>query len=135
MAQSTPETSAAPLTIVSTYALIGSAAEFSDAIKRLAAKVEAEGETGVLSYRFYVSEAETTARAVIDYASPAAWIGHHEIAMDWPEMAALHRVARLDEVIFLGPYTPEIGAWLAKSSLTAKVHHGFNVAAGFSRRS
>ncbi|MDK1494791.1 hypothetical protein QN219_33340, partial [Sinorhizobium sp. 7-81] len=30
-----------------------------------------------------------TARGVIDYKDPDAWIGHHDIAMNWPESSAL----------------------------------------------
>ena len=46
----------AGLTILNTYTLRGSEADFKTAITALAARVEAEGEPGVLSYRFFVSE-------------------------------------------------------------------------------
>lgn len=121
------------LTVLNLYRLKASAASFTAATTALASRVEREGERGVLSYRFWVNEAEGTARAVIDYATPQAWIGHHDISMDWPEMKALHAVARLEDVTFLGPLTPEIRAWLAGSSLTAAVHDGFAPAAGFRR--
>jgi hypothetical protein len=121
------------LTVLNLYRLKSSAEAFTAAITALAARVEREGERGVLSYRFWVNEAEGTARAVIDYATPQAWIGHHDISMGWPEMKALHAVAGLEDVTFLGPLTPEIRAWLSGSSLTAKVHDGFASAAGFRR--
>ncbi len=123
----------AALTALNTYAIIGTAGAFTTAIERLAARVEAEGHPGILSYRFFVNETEATARAVIDYHDPAAWIGHHDIAMDWPEMKALHAAARLTDVTFLGPITPEIEAWLGNSTLTARVRHGNRFAAGFQR--
>ncbi len=119
------------LTILNHYRLTESPEAFTAAIAALATRVEAEGERGVLSYRFFVSA--ETARAVVDYATPEAWIGHHEIAMAWPEMQALHRVARLSEVVFLGPMTEEIRAWLAASGLQARVESGFVAAAGFHR--
>jgi len=121
------------LTVLNLYRLKGSAVAFTDAITALASRVEREGERGLLSYRFWVNEADGTARAVIDYATPRAWIGHHDISMSWPEMKALHAVAGLEHVTFLGPLTPEIRAWLAGSGLTATVHDGFAPAAGFRR--
>jgi hypothetical protein len=121
------------LTVLNLYRLKASAKAFTDAIAALASRVEREGEQGVLSYRFWVNEADGTARAAIDYAMPQAWIGHHDISMGWPEMKMLHAVAELEEVTFLGPLTPEIRAWLAGSSLTAKLRDGFAPAAGFRR--
>jgi hypothetical protein len=124
---------ASQLTVLNQYRLTGSAVAFTGAITALAGRVEREGERGLLSYRFWVNEAEGTARAVIDYATPQSWIGHHEISMSWPEMKALHAVARLEDVTFLGPLTPDIRAWLAGSSLTATLNEGFTAAAGFRR--
>ncbi|HEV7305974.1 hypothetical protein [Ensifer sp.] len=69
----------------------------------MANRVAAEGDPGVLSYRFFVNGSEGSARGVIDYSSPAAWIGHHDTAMGWPEMTALHVVVVLSEVVFLAP--------------------------------
>ncbi len=123
----------AGLTILNTYTLRGSVADFKTAITALAARVEAEGERGVLSYWFFVSADAGLARAVIDYATPKAWIGHHDISMTWPEMTALHGVAALSHVTFLGPITPEIRAWLDRSGLKAQVETGYVASAGFCR--
>ena len=120
------------LTVLNRYRLKGSVPEFTAAITALVARVEREGEPGILSYRFWVSD-DGAARAVIDYATPQAWIGHHDIAMPWPEMKALHSVAALEEAVFLGPLTAEIRDWLAGSSLTAAIRDGFALAAGFHR--
>jgi hypothetical protein len=124
---------ARPLTVLILYRLKGSTSDFRAAITALVGRVEREGDRGVLSYRFWVNEADRTARAVIDYSTPSAWVGHHEIAMPWPEMTALHAVAALEEVTFLGPLAPEISNWLASSSLSATVYNGFEAAAGFRR--
>lgn len=121
------------LTVLNFYRLTGSADQFRRAITALAARVESEGEGGVLSYRFWVNEADGTGRAVIDYATPEAWIGHHETSMPWPEMKALHAVAGLEDVIFLGPLTAEVRVWIAGSGLRAMVHDGYETAAGFRR--
>jgi hypothetical protein len=121
------------LTILNTYTLRGSADDFTRAITALAARVEAEGERGLLSYRFFVNSEAGLARAVIDYATPEAWTRHHDIAMDWPEMKALHGVAALSRVTFLGPMTDEIRAWLDRSGLKAEVESGYVAAAGFRR--
>jgi hypothetical protein len=123
----------AALTIPNTYLLRGTADEFAAAVNALSERVEAEGERGVLSYRFFVSAGAGMARAVIAYADGAAWIGHHEIVMSWPEMKALHQVAELSEVTFLGPVSEEIRLWLSRSGLRAKVEAGYVAAAGFHR--
>jgi hypothetical protein len=120
------------LTILNLYRLTGTVEDFNAAIKRLAARVSDQGHPGVLSYRFFVNGAEKTARAVIDYEDSAAWIGHHDIAMAWPEMAGLHAVASLSEVTFLGPLTPDIQSWIDNSKLTARIHHGNSLSLAFS---
>lgn len=125
--------SATTLTVLNRYTLRQTPADFCAAISALAERVQAEGHAGVISYRFYVNEAEGQARAVVDYADAAAWIGHHKIAMDWPEMTALHGAAALEEITFLGIVTPEIKDWLQDSTLTARVSDGYSFAAGFQR--
>jgi hypothetical protein len=126
-------TDAGHLTILNVYRLTGSADAFREAIGRLADRVEREGHPGVRGYRFFVNDDDGVARAVIDYDGPDAWLGHHDIAMGWPEMAALHGVATLSEITFLGPLTPEIEAWIASSTLTARISGGYRFASGFQR--
>jgi hypothetical protein len=121
------------LTILNHYTLSGSPPAFAEAISRLCTRVRDEGHPGVLSYRFFVNAQDSTARAVIDYENAAAWIGHHDIAMPWPEMQAMQAVATLDEVVFLGELTPEIAAWIAGSALKARIRQGNSFAAGFRR--
>ncbi len=121
------------LTAFNLYRLTGSADDFRTATRALADRVEAEGHSGVLSYRFFADAQAAIGTAVVDYADTAAWIGHHDIAMGWPEMQAMHRVARLEEVTFLGDVAPEIRDWIAASGLTATLRTGFAVAAGFVR--
>ncbi|WP_331375197.1 hypothetical protein [Sinorhizobium chiapasense] len=123
------------LTILNLYELRGAPEAFEIAVSALATRVEAEGHPGVLSYRFFVNASERTARGVIDYKDPDAWIGHHDIAMNWPEMTALHAAATLAEVIFLGRLTSEIQAWIESSALTARVRAGNIFAGGFQRLS
>lgn len=121
------------LIVINLYELIKAPEDFTQAIRALATRVEAEGDPGVLAYRFFVDAAERTARGVVEYQDPDAWIGHHDIAMAWPEMTALHSVARLAEVVFLGPLTPEIRAWIDGSTLTARIRSGNSFAGGFRR--
>jgi hypothetical protein len=121
------------LIVLNLYTLKGTAEQFRAAIELLADRVLREGHPGIQSYLFYVNSDERSARAVIDYENAAAWIGHHEIAMAWPEMRGLHSVATLSEVTFLGQMTPEIKAWIDRSSLTAKLNTGNQFAAGFRR--
>jgi len=82
-------------------------------IRRFVQQSQAEGERDVQSNRFCIGT--STARVVINNTGPAAWNGQHAISMDWPEIAALDRVARLIDVTLLGPVTPEIVKWLANS--------------------
>ena len=123
----------AGLTVLNRYRLTGSEAAFGAAIRALAARVEAEGARGVLGYRFFANGPKGAARAVIDYADSAAWVAHHRIAMDWPQMQALHEVAALEEIVFLGAPDPEVWQWLEGSPLRDKVVSGFEPVAGFVR--
>ena len=125
--------SKAHLIVLNLYTLKGTAAGFRAAIEVLADRVRREGHSGVRSYQFYVNTDANSARAVIDYENAAAWIGHHDIAMAWPEMKGLHAVAALSEVTFLGEMTPEIKSWIDRSTLTAKLNVGNEFAAGFRR--
>ena len=122
-----------PLTVLNLYTLTGDPGAARSAFAALAARVEREGHPGIRSYRFFVHDTDPTARAVIDYSCPSAWLGHHDLAMVWPEMRALHGLARLAEATFLGPFTPEMQAWLAKSGLSARLVTGFDPAGGFRR--
>ncbi|MGY3437732.1 MULTISPECIES: hypothetical protein [unclassified Marinovum] len=122
------------LTILNTYALTGSADAFRSAISALAERVEREGHHGVQAYRFFVNEAAGTARAVIEFDSSEAWVGHRDKAMDWPEYSALNAVAELEEVTFLGTLSLEISDWMKASGLTADIRAGFEYAAGFHRQ-
>lgn len=121
------------LTVLNLYRLNGPSAGFRQAIRPLVDRVQAEGARGILSYRFFVDEAQGLARGVIDYAGPQAWIDHHDISMGWPEMQGLHRAATLAQVTFLGPLTPEIRAWIGQSTLTADILSDNLFVAGFQR--
>jgi hypothetical protein len=121
------------LTILNQYDIQTTPEAFLLAITKLAARVEAEGHSGVLGYRFFCAPNLMQARAVIDYADPAAWIGHHDISMNWPEMRAVHHAARLVEVTFLGEMTAEIQNWIDQSTLRARLNKGFDFVAGFHR--
>ncbi|PZQ99296.1 MAG: hypothetical protein DI533_00925 [Cereibacter sphaeroides] len=119
------------LTALLTYRLNGAAAEFSAAAGHMAERVRTDGDPGVLTYRFFVDEG--SARAVVDYRDPAAWIAHHDMIMGWPEMAELRRVATLSEITFLGEVSGAMLDWLSRSGLKAEVRHGARLTAGFIR--
>ncbi|AFL50287.1 hypothetical protein ABIE78_003917 [Sinorhizobium fredii] len=59
--------------------------DFESAVGALAKRIEAEGHSGVLAYRFFMNASEGTARGNIDFKDPGAWIGPHDIAMGWPK--------------------------------------------------
>jgi len=113
------------------YDLTGTAADFRDAACALAARVEAEGHPGVLSYRFFTGAGAAWASVI--YADAGAWIGHHAIVMPWPEMAALRAAGRLTSVTLLGPVTDGMRDWLRAAGLAAVVTEGGPLAAGFVR--
>jgi hypothetical protein len=121
------------ITALNLYALKGPATAFQTAAEALARRVRDESHPGILLYEFYVNADDTSARALVRYRDAAAWIGHHDIAMGWPEMAALRAAATLTDVTFLGQVSPAIRAWLAASTITARIHDGNSLAAGFRR--
>jgi hypothetical protein len=59
--------------------------------------------------------------------------GHHDISFNWPEMKALHGVARLSQVTFHGEMTQAIRDWMARAGLAAPVVQYPGFAAGFVR--
>ncbi|MFY0634875.1 MAG: hypothetical protein JXQ91_13770 [Vannielia sp.] len=125
-----PDTS---FTVYNRYVLLAPPEACTEAFAALVARVRSEGHPGVLRYRFFLNPHNATALGLIDYASPAAWIGHHEIAMPWPEMKALHGLARLEEITFLGEAPDEVRAWLEGSTLAAHLNTGNAAIAGFHR--
>lgn len=122
-----------PLIVINEYDLIAPAESFAKAISALAARVEAQGDRGIRSYRFFLAPDGTTARAVIRYDGPGAWMGHHATSFQWPEMTAMHATARLARVTFLGQFSAEMRDWIENSSLTAELVHYETEAAGFDR--
>lgn len=121
------------LIILNRYEILTSVREFETATSVLAERVEREGHPGVLTYRFFSNCDDMTGRAIVEYRDGDAWIGHHEIAMSWPEMKALHSVAVLREVVFLGEVTQAIHDWFSGSSLRATILDGNVQVAGFRR--
>ena len=108
------------------------AAGFEAAVAALVARVRSEGHPGVLDYHFYRAGPEE-ARAVVVYAGPEAWVGHHDIIMSWPEMAALRASADLAGVDLHGEVTDTMRDWIARMGLASKVRHLGEALAGFHR--
>lgn len=73
------------------------------------------------------------ARAVVRYADPAAWVGHHDLIMGWPEMAAQRAAADLVEIELFGPMTAAMQDWIDRMGLGPKVRHRGEPFAGFQR--
>lgn len=119
------------ITVVNRYRLTAGAEAFVAAVTALARRVKAEGHPGVRSYRFFCALNE--GRAVVTYADPDAWVGHHDIAMGWPEMAALRAVSELKEIALHGPLSDAMRAWLDKAGLLGRLSHMGEAVAGFQR--
>ncbi|NJM81322.1 MAG: hypothetical protein HC844_01510 [Tabrizicola sp.] len=120
------------VTIVNRYIPRHGAARFVAAATALARRVKAEGDPGVRSYQFFCAEGGE-ARAVVAYDSPEAWVGHHDIAMGWPEMAALREAADLVEIAIHGPLSEGMRAWLERAEMMPRVCHHGEAVAGFLR--
>jgi hypothetical protein len=124
------ETSGGEVVAVNRYTLKDAAA-FDAATLALVKRVRQAGHPGVLAYRFYRHE---DGRAVVRYLDPAAWVGHHDLIMGWPEMAALRAAADLAEVQLFGPVTAEMRDWIDRMALGTKVRFMGEPVAGFARQ-
>jgi hypothetical protein len=105
---------------------------FDRALRVLVPRVRLQGHEGLRSYRFFGSGPKER-RLVAVYEGPAAWVGHHERIMAWPEMVALRGAARLARVDLYGPLTPPMRDWIDQMGLTRKVRHQGEAIAGFRR--
>lgn len=121
------------ITVVNRYWLGQGREAFVAAVTALARRVEVEGHPGVRSYRFFAPEGGSEGRAVVTYADPEAWVGHHEIAYDWPEMAALRAVAELQEIAVHGPISAAMRQWMDRAGISARVRDFGPAQAGFTR--
>jgi quinol monooxygenase YgiN len=119
------------LSVVNRYVLRDSL-RFEAAVTALAARVRDEGHPGILSYRFY-RPGPDEGRAVVTYADPAAWVGHHDLVMGWPEMVALRAAADLAEIMLFGPVSPAMQDWLDRMGVSGLVRHQGLPVAGFRR--
>jgi hypothetical protein len=119
------------LSVVNRYVLRDSL-RFEAAVTALAARVRDEGHPGILSYRFYRPGLDE-GRAVVTYADPAAWVGHHDLVMGWPEMVALRAAADLAEIMLFGPVSPAMQDWLDRMGVSGLVRHQGLPVAGFRR--
>ena len=93
---------------------------FDRALRALVPRVRLQGHVGLRSYRFFGSGPKER-RLVAIYQGPAAWVGHHDLIMGWPEMAAFRAVADLDEVLPFGPVTAAMQGWLDRMALGDRV--------------
>ncbi|MCX7287654.1 MAG: hypothetical protein NTW20_08860 [Rhodobacterales bacterium] len=123
----------AEITVFNRYRFLAPREKFLAAVAALAQRVEGEGHPGVLDYRFYLSAAKAEGRAVVRYRDADAWVGHHEIIMAWPEMAAFRAVAALEQVDLHGAITLAMRDWIDRMGLTDKVMSTGASVAGFGR--
>ena len=125
------EGAGAEVTVVNRYALRDAGA-FEASITALVARVRDEGNPGVLAYRFFRAGPDQ-ARAVVRYESPEAWVGHHDLIMGWPEMAAQRAAADLLEIELFGPMTAAMQDWIDRMGLGERLRHRGEAFAGFQR--
>ncbi|WP_431300892.1 hypothetical protein [Tabrizicola sp. BL-A-41-H6] len=119
------------ITVVNRYRLTAGAEAFVAVVTAMARRVETEGHLGVRSYHFFRADGE--GRAVVTYDSPEAWVGHHDIAMGWPEMAAVRAVSDLEEIALYGPFSDAMRAWLEKAKLLGRLRQAGEAVTGFRR--
>jgi hypothetical protein len=125
-----PETEIA---VVNRYRLLSGREPFLAAAHALAGRVEAEGHPGILSYRLYAPDGLEEARLVARYRDAEAWVGHHDLAMGWPEMAAFRAVAALERVELYGMVTGAMRDWIDRMGLAGRVWFAGPQSAGFGR--
>lgn len=75
----------------------------------LALREHADGDPGILTYRFFTSEAGDYT-LLEEYADPAAALAHNEEAADLLER--VRRCAELAAVELYGPIGPELHEWV-----------------------
>jgi|JI7StandDraft_1071085.scaffolds.fasta_scaffold20002_4 hypothetical protein len=121
----------AEVVAINRYA-VRDAAGFDRAVAALVDRVRTAGHPGVQGYHFYRS-APDEGRAIVCYADAGAWVGHHDLIMGWPEMAAFRAVADLDEVLLFGPVTAAMQGWLDRMALGDRVRVMGPVLSGFAR--
>jgi hypothetical protein len=121
----------AEIVVVNFYALKDAGA-FDRAVGALVARVRQDGHPGVKSYRFFGTGPKER-RLVVVYDGPEAWVGHHDLIMAWPEMAALRAAGRLARADLYGPLTPPMQAWVDRMGLGKKVRYQGEGVAGFRR--
>jgi hypothetical protein len=105
---------------------------FDRALRVLVPRVRLQGHDGLRSYRFFGSGPKER-RLVAIYEGPAAWVGHHDLIMAWPEMVALRASARLARTDLYGPITPPMQAWIDEMGLGKKLRHQGESIGGFRR--
>lgn len=125
--------SSTSITNVNEYDLAKSPDEFVDDIGALAKRTEDSGHAGVLSYRFFVDRRENKAAAIIVYAGGEAWIEHHKIAYQWPEMTQLQSTVKLLRLTFLGPRDEAVSSAIENAGLSIHVIWLDELAAAFDR--
>ena len=118
---------------INEYRLVAGADRFVEAISAVAQRAETEGEPGVLRYQFYVSRDDDTAVATIVYRDAEAWLAHHRMAYEWPEMTVFQSTVQLQRLTLLGPLNDEIEAMVA--AVSVPVSYCDTLAAGFARTS
>ncbi len=118
---------------INEYRLAAGADRFVEAISAVAQRTETEGEPGVLRYQFYVGRDDNTAVATIVYRDAEAWLAHHRMAYEWPEMAVFQSTVQLQRLTLLGPLNEEIEAMVA--AVSVPVSRCDTLAAGFARTS
>lgn len=119
------------IVVVNFYALRDAEA-FDRALRLLVPRVRLQGHDGLRSYRFFGSGPKER-RLVAIYEGPAAWVGHHDLIMTWPEMLALRNAARLARTDLYGPISPAMQVWIDEMGLGRKLRHQGEAIAGFKR--
>ena len=117
---------------INQYELKAPIAEFEAAISALAARTRDEGHEGVEQYWWYSDGSGERAAAVIGYRDSEAWLRHHEIAYQWPEMAALQATVAIQSLTVMGPISQEVADFLTNADINVIDYPTW--AAGFSRR-
>lgn len=109
------------ISVINTYKAVAPLTEVLKAAEAMVAKVQRDGDPGILSYELFASQNTETVTGLFRYADARAWIGHHELIKDWSEFAELRAALVLSSIRFLAEIPPEVQTWLEQANFDCSI--------------
>lgn len=109
------------ISVINTYAAVAPQKDVQKTVEAMVAKVQRDGDPGILSYELFASQNAETVTGLFRYADARAWIGHHELIKNWSEFAELRAALALSYIRFLAEIPPEIQTWLEQANFDCSI--------------